>query len=165
MNDEQEYTTEGFYDLTAQQLFELACQQYDRFYYAQTPINAHLVSVTLFHFLDWLSKDGSAERGKRTIEAKETKNRSPEEELVLKIYNLKEFQAVVSAANNAKHHDLDNRNRPAYAKKRRLGAFAGIARTGDPLGTAHLILDIDGKDVWLREAFWKVLDQYRGISL
>src|SRR5258707_11412752 len=87
---EQAYPAEGFFDLTALDLFQLACRQYEQFYYAQSPINAYLVSVTLFHLLDWLSKDGSAERGKKAIEAKQAKDRSAEEELVLKIYGLDE---------------------------------------------------------------------------
>jgi hypothetical protein len=158
---EQAYPAAGFFDLTALDLFQLACRQYEQFYYAQSPINAYLVSVTLFHLLDWLSKDGSAERGRKAIEAKQAKDRSAEEELVLKIYGLDEFQAVISAANNAKHHKLNNKSRPAYAKKRRQGAFAGVTRAGDSLGTEFLILDVDGKEVWLRDAFGKVLDQYR----
>lgn len=158
---EQAYPTEGFFDLTALDLFQLACQQYKQFYHAQSPINAYLVSVTLFHLLDWLAKDGSADRGKKAIEAKEAKDRSTEEELVLKIYGLDEFQAVISAANNAKHRELINKNRPAYAKKRRQGAFAGVTRAGDSLGTEFLILDVDGKEIWLRDAFGKGLDQYR----
>jgi hypothetical protein len=158
---EQAYPAEGFFDLTALDLFQLACRQYEQFYYAQSPINAYLVSVTLFHLLDWLSKDGSAERGKKAIEAKQAKDRSAEEELVLKIYGLDEFQAVISAANNAKHHKLNNMSRPAYAKKRRQGAFAGVTRAGDSLGSEFLTLDVDGKEVWLRDAFGKVLDQYR----
>lgn len=158
---EQAYPAEGFFDLTALDLFQLACQQYEQFYHAQTPINAYLVSVTLFHLLDWLVKDGSSERGRKAIEEKEATERSVEEELVLTIYGLDEFRAVISAANNAKHHELDNKKRPAYAKKRRQGAFAGVTRAGDSLGTEFLILDVDGKEVWLRDAFGKVLDQYR----
>ncbi|MFM0505999.1 hypothetical protein [Paraburkholderia sp. RL17-373-BIF-A] len=158
---EQTYPVEGFFDLTARDLFQLACQQYDQFYHAQTPVNAYLVSVTLFHLLDWLSKDGSSDRGKKDIEAKGAEDRSPEEELVLKIYALEEFQAVISAANNAKHHELNNKKRPAYTKKRRRGLFAGVARAGDSLGTEFLILDVDGTEVWLRDAFWTVLAQYR----
>ena len=119
------------------------------------------MSVTLFHLLDWLAKDGSTDRGKKAIEAKEEKNRSAEEELVLKIYALQEFQAVISAANNAKHHELNNKHRPAYTKKRRQGAFAGVTRAGDSLGTEFLILDVAGKEIWLRDAFGKVLDLYR----
>ncbi|WP_322035431.1 hypothetical protein [Burkholderia cenocepacia] len=158
---EQAYPAEGFFDLTAQDLFKLACQQYEQFYHDQTPINAYLVSVTLFHLLDWLAKDGSSAHGKRDIEVKEAKDRSPEDELVLKIYGLDQFRAVISAANNAKHRKLENKYRPAYSKKRRRGAFAGITRAGDSLGTEFLILDVDGKEVWLRDAFGEVLEAYR----
>ncbi|MBU9175904.1 hypothetical protein [Burkholderia gladioli] len=158
---EQAYPAEGFFDLTALDLFQLACQQYEQFYHEQTPINAYLVSVTLLHLLDWLAKDGSADRGKKTIEAKEAKDRSVEEALVLKIYELEDFQAVISAANNAKHRELNNKNRPAYTKRRRQGAFAGVTRAGDSLGTEFLILDVAGKEIWLRDAFGQVLDLYR----
>jgi hypothetical protein len=158
---EQAYPAEGFFDLNALELFQLACRQYEQFYHAQSPINAYLVSVTLFHLLDWLSKEGSAERGKKAIQAKETKDRSVEEDLVLEIHGLDEFQAVASAANNAKHHELNNKKRPAYTKKRRQGAFAGISRAGDSLGTEFLILIVDGKEVWLRDAFGRVLARYR----
>lgn len=158
---EQAYPAEGFFDLSALDLFQLACEQYEQFYHDQSPINAYLVSVTLFHLLDWLAKDGSTERGKRAIEAKEAKDRSVDEELVLKIYGLSEFQAVISAANNAKHHNLDNDKRPAYTKKRRLGAFAGATRAGDSLGTEFLIFIVEGKEIWLRDAFGKVLNLYK----
>jgi hypothetical protein len=155
------YPAEGFFDLTALDLFKLASQQYEQFYHSQTPINAYLVSVTLFHLLDWLSKDGSSDKGRNTIESKDAKDRSLEEDLVLKIYALEEFQAVISAANNAKHHALDNKKRPAYAKRRRMGLIAGVARAGDSLGAEFLSLDVDGKEVWLRDAFGTVLAQYQ----
>lgn len=158
---EQQFPKEGFFDLSAQDLFKLACDQYDTFHRAQSPVNAYLVSVTLFHLLDWLVKDGSAPKAKRAIEAKDQGDRTPEEVTVLAIHELPEFQAAVSAANNAKHRELDGSYRPAYAKRRRVGAFAGVTRAGDSLGDEHLILDIGGEEVWLRDAFGKVLERYR----
>lgn len=109
----------SFFDLTANDLFDLACKQYSQFYRDQTPLNAYLVSVTLFHLLDWLAKNGSMWKGKEAIEAKAEEDRSAEEALVLRIHALDDFHAVVSAANNAKHRDLDGKHRPAYAKKMR----------------------------------------------
>ncbi len=45
---EQQFPKEGFFDLTAPDLFRLACGQYESFYHDQSPVNAFLVSVTLF---------------------------------------------------------------------------------------------------------------------
>ncbi|WP_423370155.1 hypothetical protein [Burkholderia sp. LMG 32019] len=158
---EQQFPKEGFFDLTASDLFRLACGQYESFYRDQSTVNAYLVSVTLFHLLDWLVKDGTTHRAKTSIEAKELGGRTSEEITVLAIHELPEFRAVVSAANNAKHRELDGSYRPAYAKKRRVGAFAGVSRAGDSLGDEHLILDIGDEEVWLRDAFCKVLERYR----
>ncbi|OXI21872.1 MULTISPECIES: hypothetical protein [Burkholderia] len=157
---EQQFSKEGFFDLTAPDLFTLACGQYGSFYRDQSPVNAYLVSVTLFHLLDWLVKDGTTRKAKLAIEAKEIGDRTSEEVTVLAIHELPEFRAVVSAANNAKHRELDG-YRPAYAKKRRVGAFAGVTRAGDSLGDEYLILDIGDEEVWLRDAFGTVLERYR----
>ncbi|WP_175666500.1 hypothetical protein [Burkholderia ambifaria] len=157
---EQQFPKEGFFDLTAPDLFRLACGQYESFYHDQSPVNAFLVSVTLFHLLDWLVKDGTTRRAKISIEAKELGDRTPEEVIALAIHELPEFRAVVSAANNSKHRELDG-YRPAYAKKRRVGAFAGVTRAGDSLDDEHLILDIEDEEVWLRDAFGTVLERYR----
>lgn len=124
-------------------------------------MNAFLVSVTLFHLLDWLVKNGTKESVREKVEAKDEAARSPEESLLLKIYGLNEFRAVISAANNAKHHTLDGSARPAYEKRIVKGFFAGASRVGDSLGTEYLILDVAGDAVWLRDAFGTVLAAYR----
>ncbi|ABI87263.1 hypothetical protein CH72_3108 [Burkholderia ambifaria AMMD] len=158
---EQSFPAEGFFDLSASDLFGLACEQYTAFYAAQTPVNAFLVSVTLFHLLDWLVKNGTKENVREKLAAKDEAGRSAEEALVLKIHGLEAFRAVISAANNAKHHTLDGKTRPAYGKRIKRGFFTGVSRVGDSLGTEYLILDVDDKPVWLRDAFWAVLDTYR----
>lgn len=158
---EQNFPAEGFFDLSASDLFELACEQYTAFYPRQTPLNAFLVSVTLFHLLDWLVKDGTKECTRKELAAKDETELSKEEALVLKIYNLEEFRAVISASNNAKHRTLDRKSRPAYTKRIVTGFFAGVSRVGDSLGTEYLILDVDDKPVWLRDAFAIVLGVYR----
>ncbi|WP_027784546.1 MULTISPECIES: hypothetical protein [Burkholderia] len=157
---EQQFPKEGFFDLTAAELFGLACEQYGRFYRDQSTLNAYQVAVTLFHLLDWLVKDGTTANRKRIIEAKDPEARTAEEALVLAIHQLPAFRAVMSAANNAKHRELDG-TRPAYTKKRRIGFFVGVSRAGDSLGDEHLILDIGDEEVWLRDAFWVVLERYR----
>lgn len=158
---EQQFPKEGFFDLTAKELFGLACEQYERFFRDQSPLNAYQVSVTLLHLLDWLVKNGSARGAKGLIEAKEAKDRTPEEATVLAIRELPAFRAVVSAANNSKHRELNDGYRPAYTKKRRVGLIAGVSMAGDSLGQEHLILDIGDEEVWLREAFGSVLERYR----
>ncbi|CAB3976102.1 hypothetical protein BCO9919_07458 [Burkholderia cenocepacia] len=158
---EQRFPAEGFFDLSASDLFGLACEQYRAFYAEQTPLNAFLVSVTLFHLLDWLVKNGTKESVREKLAAKDEAERSAEEALVLKIHSLEAFRAIVSAANNAKHHTLDGKTRPAYAKRIKSGFFAGVSRVGDRLRTEYLILDVDGEPVWLRDAFGTVLGVYR----
>ncbi|CAG9197645.1 conserved hypothetical protein [Paraburkholderia tropica] len=158
---EWNFPAEGFFDLNARDIFKLACEQYEAFYSEQTPINAFLVSVTLFHLLDWLVKNGTKEGVRKGITEKAEAERTAEEVLLLKIYDLEEFRAVISAANNAKHHSLDGKTRPAYAKKIVKGFFVGVSRVGDSLGCEYLILNVDGKQIWLRDAFGKVLAAYR----
>ncbi|WP_176079214.1 hypothetical protein [Paraburkholderia tropica] len=158
---EWNFPAEGFFDLDARDMFKLACGQYETFYREQTPINAFLVSVTLFHLLDWLVKNGTKESIRKAIADKAETTRTAEEVLLLKIYDLDAFRAVISAANNAKHHSLDGKTRPAYAKKIVKGFFAGRSRVGDSLGCEYLILNVDEKQVWLRDAFHEVLVVYR----